>query len=131
MERDQLHLQDYWGSVFGDFWFDDHVEDYVLFLVPARVQVSEEEGNGRNRRGCDLLVAGWKCIPHQEKLSGAESSGGHHKGTSVQDVFVLSEGEEGKEGVNSLFEKAWVRGYGTSSSMVKVPKVAKESAKKN
>jgi hypothetical protein len=38
----------------------------------------------------------------------------------VQDVFVLSEGEEGKEGVNSLFQKAWVRGYGTSLSMVKV-----------
>ena len=49
----------------------------------------------------------------------------------MQDVFVLSEGEEGKEGVNSLFQKAWVRGYGTSSAMVKVPKVAKESAKKN
>ena len=131
MERDQLRLQDYWGSVFGSFWFDDHVEDYVLFLVPVRVQVSEEEGSARDRRGCDFLVAGWKCIPHEEKLSGVESSSGHHKGSSVQDVFVLSEGEEGKEGVNSLFQKAWVRGYGTSSSMVKVPKVAKESAKKN
>ena len=130
MERDQLRLQDYWGSVFGNFWFD-HLEDYVLFLVPVRVQVSEEEGNARNRRRCDFLVAGWKCIPHQEKLSGVESSSGHHKGSSVQDVFVLSEGEEGKEGVNSLFQKVWVRGYGTLSSMVKVPKVAKESAKKN
>ena len=30
-----------------------------------------------------------------------------------------------------IIQKAWVRGYGSSPAVVKVPKVAKESAKKN